>query len=238
MTQPTSSQSTVITRQDLIKNFEMMKSFRNDHIRAYRHFIPLINPAELIKVSDPNPYFYPIYQCECSHAMDRGKRNTIEYKTLDKVESVFGKTKPLILYSLGSGNCYQELSFCVKLAEEGYDVRKVVLVDTEYKYGDQELTIVEFSKFSKLLFPNLQISVYKEESEYLEEIKNSKQQKPDIILCIDVERADLPPRQVTYSKMLESSSIQAVFAYHNHLSLFGSNSDACSVVDVIKGVII
>jgi len=239
MAQPVASQSSNITRQDLISHFEMMKSFRIDigTNRTYRHFIPSTDPTELIKInnSSTNQYIYPVYQCECSRAMDKSRRNRIEYQVIDKIEKVFGKTKLLNIYSLGSGSCYQELSFGVKLAEEGYSVRQIVIVDKEYQSGDQELAVVEFSKFSKLLFPNVQISVYKEETEYLEEIKSSKQQKPDVILCIDVEQANISPRQTTYSKMLETNNNQVVFAYHNHLNLFDKSPDVCSVVEIVQG---
>src|ERR1043165_5079683 len=104
MAQPASSNS-LITRDYLINNFTGMFSVRTLMDRTYTHFIP--KPTSEA-ISDPSPF--PIYECNCSNWMQRSWRDTIERKLLRKVAEVFDKTKPLTLYSLGSGNCYQELS--------------------------------------------------------------------------------------------------------------------------------
>ncbi len=201
----------------------------------YTHFIPK-PPDEVAQTSNPNPWFYPIYECNCTETMSRDLRQIIEGKLLKKVRSVFDKKKSLVLYSFGSGSCYQELSFCVKLAEKGHDVRQIVLVDNEYKAGtQQELAVKQFGVFAKLLFPSVQISAYKEETDYLEEVKNLKQEKPDIILCIDVPLANLSSKKAAYSKMLESSNSQCVFAYHNSNNPFNSSSGTSTDIETVQG---
>lgn len=87
----------------------------------------------------------------------------------------------------------------------------------------------------KRLFPNAVVNDYVRESEYLEEIKNSKQQKPDIILCVDVESDNAVSRQNTYSKMLEFTNYQCIFAYHNHLDWIVPSKGVNTVIEVIKG---
>ncbi len=175
---------------------------------------------------------YPIYACNCSQAMGREQRQLIEDKLCDKVTQVFNQKKLLTLYSFGSGDCYQELSVGVGLAKAGYDVRQIVLVDKKYEYEDQAVS--EFSIFFKRLFPNAQVSVYQEETEYFQDIKSSKQEKPDVILCIDADLAThLPTRKETYTKMLESNSSQCILAYHNHVNL--SNPDVVSEIEILQG---
>ena len=223
-------QSISFTREQLINNFDRMYTYRDS--RRYTHFVPVIpkgtEGTSLVEVNNPNTY--PIYECNCSPEMSRNFREAIvEATLLERVEKIFDTKKPICVYSLGSGACYQELSICVGLAKRKYSVEKIVLVDIAYS-SLQNLSVVQFSIYAKFLFPNVQISVYNNEDNYLEDIKNLKQPKPDIILCIDVEQDRLSFRQPIYERMLESSSNQSILVYHNH-----ANDGIVSEVKTIQG---
>ena len=226
-----------ISREDLIKEFSTMSAIRKPSWTpiTYTHFIPQF-PVELNKRENLDSWWkFPIYECNCAD-MGRSTRVVIEKLLVEKVINVFDKTKLFTLYSLGSGCCYQELSLCVRFAKKNCQIGKIVLVDYEYKTGirtNEGVAAQEFSKFAKILFPDVEISTYTKESEYFEDIKISKQPKPDIILGIDVESALLSRRQENYAKMLETS--QAVLCYYNHKNRLCAGQGTELFVDTIQG---
>src|SRR5579871_3716055 len=118
-------QFNAVTREDLINDFRSMKnSSKTTTGCTYTHFIPKMSFADYNALTDSDlQCFCPIRECNCSDAMHRGGREVVELKLLKKVEQTFNKNKPLTIYSLGSGSCYQELSSSVGLAQKGYDVR-------------------------------------------------------------------------------------------------------------------
>jgi len=236
MTQPVSFPS-FVTKDYLINNFSRMLGERKESSgHRYTHFVPKQATSFVTNVPAHDKTTYPIYECNCRDTMGRMYREcAIENDLCDKVEQLFDKNKSLCLYSLGSGGCYEELATCVGLAKKGYGVKQIVLVDELYTNGLQNLSVVHFSAFFKILFPNAQIFAYANQSTYLDEIKNSSQTKPDIILCIDVEQSALSFRKNDYSKMLGSNNNQAIFVYHNPKDPFDALIGEDTYVDVISG---
>jgi len=222
-----------ITKDYLIKNFDRMNGRSGGTLSEssyYTHFVPKLASWKVDKIASLDQF--PIYECNCGLVMERFAREAcVEDPLMEKVNQIFDKKKPLVIYSLGSGGCYQELSTCVKLAKQGYTVKQIVLADTKYTTNQPDLTVKTFSVFVKLLFPDSQVQIYQNEAEYLESIKNLEQPKPDIILCIDVEEGGecLISRKKEYSKMLGSD--ECVFAYHNH----SSSGITTTFIDKIQG---
>ncbi len=176
-----------------------------------------------------------IRECNCANMSRYSRSVEVEDPLLEKVKQTYQKTKPLILYSKGSGECYQELSVCVEFAKEGYEVKQIVLTDHKYttnQLDQPDFTLLTFSTFVKLLFPDVQISVFKYQKEYFDEIKNSKQPKPDIVLCVDVPYMNLQNNKDEYSAMLGSPLNECILAYHNHID---PQSDTETFVDKIQG---
>ncbi len=227
--------ASLINKEYLIQNFNRMIGVRTEGSgRSHTHFVPKQATGEITQVSDRNTY--PISECNCRDEMGRTWRELIvENSLLEKVEQTFDKKKPLVIYSLGSGGCYSELSICVGLAKKGYQVQQIVLADHAYDFLDKDLRVVQFSLFCKVLFPNAQISAYESESKYLEDINTFKQPKPNVILCIDVEESCFSYRQAIYSKMLESSLNPCIFAYHNGHDASDVSKGVCTEIETLQG---
>jgi hypothetical protein len=224
-----------INKEYLINNFNRMIGDRKEgSSRSYTHFVPKPANGTITQVSDSNTY--PICECNCRDEMGRTWRELIvENSILEKVEQTFERRKPLVIYSLGSGGCYSELSICIGLAKKGYQVQQVVLVDHAYDFLEKDLRVVQFSLFCKVLFPDAQISAYGSEGKYFEEINNLNQTKPDLILCIDVEESCISFRRSTYSKMLESSLNPCIFAYHNPIDPHDVSKGVCTEIETLQG---
>ena len=208
------------TRDYLLNNFHSMSEVDRDHT--------YFNPSSKVPTL-PLPC---IRECNCSNMSRSSRIDNVEGPLIDKVKQIYEKSKPLIVYSKGSGECYQELAFCVGLAEEGYEVKQIVLADTKYTTNQPDNILLTFSTFVKLLFPNVQISVFKFEKEYFEEIKDSKQPKPDIVLCVDLPFMELQRSKDEYSAMLGSPSNECILAYHNNVE---PTYNAETFVDKIHG---
>ncbi len=234
MAQPISTNNVpeFINREYLTKNFHRMKGEREEgNGRKYTHFVPKQATGITTNVADENEY--PIYECNCRREMSRFTREfCVEKPLLEKVEQTFDKKKPLVIYSLGSGGCYTEFSTCVGLAKKGYEVQQIVLADKVYDLQNDP-SVVQFTAYAKVLFPNVQISVFNYETEYLDAIKAQKQPKPDIILCIDLEEAFFKTSQ--YKVMLESSSNQSVLAYHNSVDAYDASKGVKTSIETIQG---
>jgi len=199
-----SSESQELTREYLIKNFhfDMYGSNKN-----YGYF--------KLSYRDTGPYV--IRECHCVENMSRTHRRfLVEEPLVEKVQQVFNKNRSLIIYSIGSGACYQELSICVHLAKEGYSIQKFVLVDSDYTSMEKDERVSAFRKLFHLLFSeNARISVFQNEKDYFNAISNSKEEKPDVILCIDMERSNLSWRRNNYRQMLGEQNNKCILAYHN-----------------------
>jgi hypothetical protein len=204
-----------ITRDSLITEFARMRVVRVGSSNSrYTHFIPEDDWDR--RKNNTLERKYPICECNCSESMSRKSRLLLVEKPLfEKIKLIFEMKRPLVLFCIGSGECYQELSLCIGLAKLGYDVKHIVLADWKYKDNQPNTAALAFSTLFKLLFPNAQISFYSGEHGYVNDMDNLNQPKPDIILCIDVENARLNERQTNYSSKIGASNI-CILAYHNN----------------------
>ena len=230
-----------INREYLIKNFNRMIGERQEsNGRKYTHFVPKQPSGFTTQVTNEDEY--PIYECNCRSEMGRTwRKDIVQDSLLEKVGQTYDKKKPLVIYCVGSGGGYDEFSNCIGLAAKAYEVKKIILVDQGYdlqKENDLENDprVKEFTAYSKVLFPNIQISPFHREDEYFKAIKAQKQPKPDIILCFDVEEAhNFTFRQKDYKEMLGSSSNQLIFAYHNPVDSSDAGKGVKTSIEVIQG---
>jgi len=198
------SSNNSITKENLISSFErdLYTTSANGKKGCFRYGL-----------SDQGPY--TISECHCVNFMDRISRKMfIEMPLMEKVQETFLRQKQLIVYSLGSGGCYQELSICVQLAKHGYSIQKIVLVDHEYTKMEKDERVSTFKRLFQTLFSQeAKVSVYQTEKDYFGAIETLKEEKPDVILCIDIESERLPYRCDNWKKM--AGDHLSVFVYHN-----------------------
>lgn len=157
-----------------------------------------------------------ITECPCRMIPRSLRECCVEQPLLEKIKRVFSEKKNLVLFSLGSGGCGQELAICKLLAENNCSVQKFILVDNAYKQLERDPRVVAFTNYFKMLFDeNAQVSAYEWEGEYFEAALASNDRLPDVILCIDMDNLGLESRVIDWRKWLGDSTDPCILAYCN-----------------------
>jgi hypothetical protein len=118
----------------------------------------------------------------------------------------------LIIYSFGSGGCFQELALCTRLAKN-YEIERVILVDQIYE-NQNSPTLNAFRLAIKTLCPEAKVNIYSNENHYFEAVKASEDVAPNVILAVDIGGMfHYTKMKETYRKSLVTEN--CVFGYHN-----------------------
>lgn len=138
----------------------------------------------------------PISECSCKVQFSRGRkgpldvRKILENSLVQKLQesSLFSKEKPLLICSIGSGGCFQELVIHARLVKEGYQVNWV-LADPIYSENsekpEEHPTIQQFTHLARQISPETAVQIQEDGLNAISEFAKEGRAEPDIILFID-----------------------------------------------------
>lgn len=131
-----------------------------------------------------------INACQCCKNMSLGRRIDFNYSLIDMVNQLFQDKRPLVICSVGSGNCYHELMIHAAFVGQGHKVSWILIEP----YVDKESSTthkatVEFKKMVKFLSGETSVELKAMTSgQYATAIRSkAENQLPNLLLAIDID---------------------------------------------------
>jgi hypothetical protein len=180
----------------------------NPHISLFTNLL-LETPSQLLMNDTFKTRFPSLTECNCDLLGRVAKpvyREAMELEFLNQIQEKFpDKQTMLKIASVGSGQCFQELSILAKLMNAGYSSIQLELIDVCYAFqGTQTESIKSFQSYiqEELLknYPkgNVTLNVHVDFKQYIKEIQSEDSPAPLAFLLIDIDAEEVDGEKVNF----------------------------------------